>query len=156
MMANKDINHTTQGHCLCGAVRFTATLPEAHFRICHCGMCRRWSGSPLFGVGVETDSVSFFQGEEAITRYRSSDWAERGFCRHCGSHLFYHFKATDHYIMLLGLLDDQASFTLTGEIYTDDKPSCYDFAGDHSRMTGEQFVASLSTEAYPCRDLKED
>jgi len=29
---------------------------------------------------------------------------------------------------------------LHGEIFVDDKPSFYDFAGDHERLTGKQFT----------------
>jgi len=32
---------------------------------------------------------------------------------------------------------------LAGEIFIDDKPHVYDLAGDHPRMTGAEFMASL-------------
>lgn len=72
-----------------------------------------------------------FSGEENIGRYASSDWAERGFCKQCGSNLFYLLKP-DRYIMGAGTFDKQ-SFELGGEIYCSDKPGWYDFDGDHPR-----------------------
>ena len=33
-----------------------------------------------------------FTGASNIARYDSSEWAQRGFCRNCGSNLFYQLK----------------------------------------------------------------
>src|SRR5687768_16408905 len=73
--------NSMSGHCLCSAVKFTAEKVETHHHICHCGMCRRWAGGPVFGASA---SGVKFEGEEHITRYASSEWAERGFCSRCG------------------------------------------------------------------------
>jgi len=75
------------GSCLCGAVRITANNTGKKVGACHCGMCRKWGGGPFMEVDCSTD-ISF-KGEEAIGVYNSSSWAERGFCKKCGSHLFY-------------------------------------------------------------------
>ena len=131
---------SVSGHCLCGAVTFEAEGVQPDIHSCHCSMCRRWSGGPAFAAGV--GSVSF-EGEENITRYDSSDWAERGFCKRCGSNLFYRLKEANHYVLWMGAFDDQSSFKLAGEIYIDEKPDAYDLAGDHPRMTGEEFLASI-------------
>ena len=105
------------GRCLCGAVTFEATGVEKHVHACHCSMCRRWSGGP--GLAVSVASVDF-QGEDNIERYDSSDWAERGFCKTCGSNLFYLLKPA-RYIMQVGAFNEQA-FELDGEICCTDKP----------------------------------
>jgi hypothetical protein len=103
-------------------------------------MCRRWSGGPLLSIGV---GKVRFDDETHLGRYESSAWAERGFCRRCGSSLFYRLKAADQYVINLGVFDDQSPFTIASEIYVEDKPPGYQFAGDHPRMTGEEFLASL-------------
>ncbi len=128
------------GRCLCGAVRFRAVGVETDFHGCHCGMCRRWTGGPGFGVAVE--SVAF-EGEEAISRFESSAWAERGFCNRCGTNLFYRLKEADRYILWMGAFDDPSAFRLTGEIFVDEKPEAYDLAGEHPRLTGAEFMASV-------------
>ena len=84
-----------------------------------------------------------FDGESHIKRYQSSDWAERGFCAECGTNLFYRFKDPEMYLLATGIFDDSEPFKLVGEIYIDEKPPGYDFAGDHPRLTGEEFLASL-------------
>ncbi len=89
---------TLSGHCLCGAVTIEATPQRPHMEACHCDMCRRWGGIAFVGVGCG-DQVKLL-GEEHITRYRSSDWAERGFCSRCGSNLFFRFLPTGSYSFL--------------------------------------------------------
>ena len=87
-----------------------------------------------------------FTGEDHIKRYASSDWAERGFCTECGTSLFYHMKEPSQYIMATGCFDDSEQFAMAGEIYVDEKPSGYNFAGDHPRQTGAEFMASLGIQ----------
>jgi hypothetical protein len=126
------------GACLCGAVRFTAKNVETDCHACHCGMCRRWSGGPFLGASV--GSIRF-DGDENITRYNSSEWAERGSCRKCGSNLFYRVKAEDRYVLCVGAFDDPAPFRLVGEIYIDRKPAGYAFAGDLPQQTEAEVIA---------------
>jgi hypothetical protein len=128
------------GHCLCGAVSFTATEVDPHFHVCHCGMCRRHAGAPTMSVGVGGIA---FQGEGDILRYKSSDFAERGTCKKCGSHLFYHLFQPSMYIMSIGAFDDQSKFTIGGEIYVDMKPEGYAFAGSHTRETEHEFLKRI-------------
>ena len=132
------MSHT--GQCVCGVISFTAEDVEPHFHSCHCSTCRRWGGGPAMAVPV--GSVSF-TGAEYISRYQSSEWAERGFCKQCGSNLFYHMTEPDSYMMWVGTFNDQTPFKLTGEIYIDAKPDSYAFAGDHPRQTEAEFLASI-------------
>ena len=121
-----------RGQCLCGAVTFTAENVESDFGACHCRMCQRWSGGIFFAT---TSREVAFDGEEQIARYRSSDWAERGFCSKCGTHLFYRVVKSGEYEMCVGTFDDQSDFDLTTEIFVDRKPAGYSLAGDHPRLT---------------------
>ncbi len=132
---------SSTGGCLCGAVRFEAEGVSSEVHACHCSMCRGWSGGP--GMGVNVESVTF-SSEEHVGRYDSSAWAERGFCTTCGTNLFYRLKEPGSYTLWLGAFDDQKPFTLHGEIYVDEKPASYDLAGDHPRLTGAEFIASLN------------
>ena len=78
------------GSCLCGKIRIAVKGINRNVGACHCGTCRNWGGGPFMAVDCGTD-VSF-EGEENISVYSSSEWAERGFCKECGSHLFYRLK----------------------------------------------------------------
>jgi hypothetical protein len=131
------------GKCLCGAVRFTAKDVETHYHACHCGMCRRWTGGPGFFASVSNVE---FQGAENIQRYDSSEWAERGSCKRCGSNLFYYLKPTDQYSICVGAFDTPKNFELAGEIFIDHKPDGYEFAGDLPQQTEAEVLAAFASD----------
>src|SRR3954471_17352329 len=78
----------TKGHCLCGAVWFEIEGPLSTPNLCHCGMCRRMNGAPGAYSGAPRSAYRI-SGEENLNWYRSSPDSERGFCRLCGSKLFW-------------------------------------------------------------------
>jgi len=81
---------TVDGGCLCGAVEFTATLPSKWCAHCHCSRCRREHGAGyVTWVGFDDQQVKLTQVEGDLCWYESSPGAERGFCRLCGSSLFF-------------------------------------------------------------------
>ncbi len=128
------------GRCLCGAVSYAAEDVETDIHACHCGLCRRWSGAAILAAPVGKVE---FDGVEHIRCYRSSEWAERGFCERCGTNLFHRAKESGQHHIWLGTFDDESPFKLVGEIYIEDKPNSYNFAGEHPRLTGAEFLASL-------------
>lgn len=114
-----------KGGCLCGAVRFVARNVPSTFGICHCPSCRRWTGSALFEVSVKTEDLTW-TGTEHIATRQTSEWAERAWCKECGTNLYCRqtkegewFGGTD---LPLGLFDDPNGFTVTHEIYADHVP----------------------------------
>lgn len=133
------------GQCLCGAVRFTAS-PRAHddglhVDACHCGMCRRAIGGPLMGVML--DGPPDVADPSTLRTYASSPWAERVFCGVCGSNLFYRFQDGSMQMVNAGALDDLSDAVFPLEIFIDDKPSFYAFAGDRKRITGAEVMAAV-------------
>lgn len=78
-----------------------------------------------------------------VTAYSSSEGADRGFCATCGTHLFFHAKAAGIHGIPIGLFDDQSGLPFRAEIYIDDKPDYYTFAGETKQMTGEEFEAQF-------------
>ncbi len=133
------MSETRTGQCLCGAVRYRLTKPVHDVDACHCAMCRRWSGSPLMAIDGGTEVA--FEGEDQIARYRSSQWAERAFCRTCGTHLFFRLVESGQYFLFAGTLDDQSGLTLQTQIFVEEKPDWYDFANDTKMMTGAEVFA---------------
>ena len=119
------------GHCLCGAVSFEAKTVSHAVGACHCGMCRKWGGGPLLAVDCGTE-ISF-KGE--ITVFSSSKWAERGFCKTCGTHLFYRLKQNQQYILPAGIFEDTSGFVFDHQIFIDKKPEFYSFANKTENMT---------------------
>ena len=126
---------------MCGAVTYTAeVLPE--MSACHCEMCRRWAGGPLFAVMAMTLE---WTGDAQPAVIQSSDWAERGFCARCGSGLFYRItadvKVKGMTALAAGTLDDQSGLVLKREWFIDMKPDYYAFEGERSCVTTEQIMA---------------
>ena len=132
------------GGCLCGAVRFTASDVETNHHACHCGMCRKWSGGPM--LAAMTGAIRF-ETSDALARYESSTWAERGFCRRCGSSLFYFLKPTGQYSVAVGAFDDPTDFRLAEEIYVDHQPPGYAFAGARPRLTEAEVLARFAPDS---------
>ena len=129
------------GKCLCGAVTFTADEVKPDIIACHCRMCQRVSG----GIFITTEAKGLtFDGEEHISKYRSSDWAERAFCNKCGTHIYYRILETNEYDVCVGVFDDPSDFMLTSEIFIDRKPDAYALAGEHPRLTEAETI-----EKYP-------
>ena len=121
------------GSCVCGAVTFTVTTPVTETGACHCGMCRKWSGGVFLGIQVPKGGLQI-EGEDNLSVYTSSPWAERVFCKTCGSSLFYRVTApgpmNGEMHVGMGTFDDPSGIALTGEIYIDRKPDGYAFAGE--------------------------
>lgn len=126
------------GQCLCGAVRFTAGKVNDSYAACHCRMCQRWAGGPFLAAGAKDVQ---FVGAEHLATYRSSEWAERGFCRNCGSNIYYRALDSDGYELCAGTFDVTQGLTMTEEIFVDRKPDGYAMAGDHPRLTEAETIA---------------
>ena len=95
------------GGCQCGAVRY-ALYAEPDVGICHCRMCQKATGGLfLASAGVPLAQFTWTKGEPAV--FQSSSVAERGFCRECGTPLFFRYLAKDTIDVTIGSLDDPAA-----------------------------------------------
>ncbi len=135
------------GGCLCGKVRYTVTLEEPTYSICHCAMCRKWTAGPYMSVHGKGDDVSF-DVDEGLTWYRSSKWAERGFCKECGSSIFYRLANQPEMLIVASVdsLDDASDITLHRHIYVDEMPDRYVFADDRPRVTEAELMVEFGIE----------
>jgi hypothetical protein len=93
------------GGCLCGAVRYTLEGEPFHVGRCHCGDCRKESGSTYTIYGQWPIDDFSVEGEYA-------SYEGRCFCPRCGSSLFSLFETAAE--VRLGTLDD-APFELRPE-----------------------------------------
>ncbi|HRQ64903.1 MAG TPA: GFA family protein [Xanthomonadaceae bacterium] len=130
------------GHCLCGAVKVFVKPAGTGIGVCHCGMCRRWTGGPLFALDCGSDLR--IEGIEHVRTFASSDWAERAFCGTCGSHLYYRARQSNQHHLPVGLLDDQTPWKLDQQIFIDSKPGFYDLANKTENLTGAEVFAKYA------------
>jgi hypothetical protein len=138
-MSNSSI---AKGSCLCGAVSLSTTSIDRHIAACHCSVCRKWGGGAL--LAVECGSDVSFKGEENIGIYQSSEWAERGFCNKCGSHLFYRLKQNHQYYIPAGIFDNDEGLVFEHQVFIDEKPAYYSFANETKNMTGAELFAQFA------------
>lgn len=131
-----------RGACLCGAVRVIAKAKSNSIGACHCTMCFKWGGGPLFAADCDGDVQ--FEGADSITTFSSSEWAERGFCRECGTHLFYRLKQAGYHAIPVGLFEGSSQWVFSEQIFIDEKPSFYSFAESTRNLTGEEVFAQYS------------
>lgn len=97
------------GGCQCGAVRYRfLTRPRAPL-VCHCRMCQKAFGSPFAAlVGAPREAFELTRG--TIATFMSSDRAERGFCRDCGTPLTYALVSGNWLCVSICSLDEPEAF----------------------------------------------
>lgn len=76
------------GGCLCGGVRYRVGGALRDAIACHCTQCRRTSGHHAAMTSAASEDLTLISSR-TLEWYRSSPAAERGFCRVCGSNLFW-------------------------------------------------------------------
>ena len=133
------------GHCLCKAVKITLDQPKKQVEVCQCDMCRRWGGAFYSGLSGASFTIA---GEDSITAYRSSEWAERAFCSVCGSNLWYKFLPTGNRSFLAGLFSDADQYPVEREIFADERAAWCELAGDHPRLSGAETIAEAREAGF--------
>ena len=92
------------GSCLCGAIRYVCTEWPCDVHYCHCRLCQKAFGNvfAVFGSLPKT-SLRFTHGTPHF--FRSTPYAERGFCRDCGTPLTFRYLRSDWIAISIGSLD---------------------------------------------------
>lgn len=133
---------TASGRCLCGAVGFTVSGPMKQVVGCHCTMCRRQT-SHFLAFSTVWDADLAVEGEESLQWFRSSAESRRGFCRNCGSILFFATDGSERTSVSAGALDAGHGLELAAHIHTashgeyyhpDDGVPCHEAGGDRVPM----------------------
>lgn len=119
-----DTGTATTGGCLCGAVRYEVQGRLRDVINCHCGMCQRLHGGhgPHSKARKENIRITHDAG---LAWYQTSSIARRGFCRICGSGLFWEPFELDATGILAGTLDGPTGLETIGHIFVAEKPDFY-------------------------------
>ncbi len=125
----------TSGGCLCGAVRYEVKGPLRDVVNCHCGMCRRSHGN--FGPHSKARKVNItITKSDGLAWYKTSDIARRGFCRECGSGLFWEPFDFDATGIIAGSLDAPSGLKTIGHIFVGEKSDFYEIADNLPQYEG--------------------
>lgn len=130
------------GQCLCGSVKFTAVPAEQTMGVCHCGMCRRWTGGAFMSVNCD-DSVSFASDTD-VGSFKGTSWGERKFCKACGSTILWQTHDGKNQHVSIHAFDDPAAFEFANQIFIDKKPHTYEFANQTKNMTEAEVFAMFA------------
>lgn len=114
-----------RGHCLCGAVQFRTSGQLRDVVACHCSQCRRQTGHFYAATNVLDDGLTV-EGGENVTWYRASDTAGRGFCRICGSALFWKGDNSDYTSIMAGTFNQPTGLKIGVHIFCADKGDYYE------------------------------
>jgi hypothetical protein len=128
-----------QGGCLCGAIRFQVNGRMRDVVVCHCAQCLHWHGHcATYSAARMAEMV--LQGEESLSWFPSSPGARRGFCRHCGSSLFWQAAPAESppatISISAGALDGPTGLRTVRHVFTAGRADYYDITDDAKQTDG--------------------
>jgi hypothetical protein len=115
------------GGCLCGAVRYEVRGALRPIIMCHCTQCRRMTGHFMAATAARHADFRVVT-DGGLKWFAASQEAQRGFCAHCGSTLFWQGVGRDYLSIAAGTLDDSSGLEVAGHIFVADKGSYYEIA----------------------------
>lgn len=123
------------GECNCGAVAFEISADEKDVYICHCSVCRKWTGNNGVAVIIVANNcLRWLRGEDQIRVWFKprADW-QSSFCGTCGSAL--PVANDDEQVAIpVGLLDDaEGKLSVAAHIWVGSKAK-WDNIGDDGRQ----------------------
>lgn len=110
------------GSCLCGAIRYTLSVPVTELRACHCTHCQKASGA-AGSVNAVVPGAAFKITQGAPKRFAatadSGRTLYRYFCGDCGSPIYSQRATTPEMLVVrAGTLDDSSGMKITMNIWT--------------------------------------
>lgn len=130
-----------KGQCTCTAVTFQTSQKLTDIYMCHCTICRRFSGTNGMAVCIaHKDQFSYLSGQDHIATWQkpNSQW-QGWFCRTCGSPLP-GTNDDDHIFIPAGLITEGGDdLKVTHHLWTDSKAN-WDEIGDQGKCHHQQFT----------------
>lgn len=107
---------------MCGAIRYTLSVPVTELRACHCTTCQKGSGTQG-SVNAVIPAAAFKLTKGTLKRYDSiADSGRtlvRCFCGDCGSPIYsQRATALDTLVVRAGSLDEAGDMKITANIWT--------------------------------------
>ncbi len=124
------------GGCLCGATRYAVTGPLRDVSYCHCSQCRRTSGHFVAASACAAEHLLVLV-DDGLRWHRSSPTAQRGFCKHCGSSLFWRPDDGRHISIMAGSIDLPTGLSAVEHIHVDSAADYYTINDGLPRFEGD-------------------
>ena len=114
-----------RGSCLCGAVRFRVDGPLPAPDACHCTWCRKQSGHYWASTDIPRTALHV-QATDHLAWYQASDKVKRGFCKTCGSFVFWDPIGNPTVAVAMGAFDTPTQTQLGAHIFVAEKGDYYE------------------------------
>lgn len=98
-------------------------------------MCQRLHGGFGGHSKARTADITLTEAR-GLAWYKTSESAQRGFCRECGSGVFWEPVVQEGTGILAGTLDQPTGLKTLGHIFVGEKPDFYDLTDDLPKFEG--------------------
>lgn len=125
------------GSCLCGAVAYAVEGEMKPPVACHCKECRQQSGHHFAASETREDALTLTR-DEGLAWFKTSDFASRGFCKFCGSTMFWNRDASPLIHVLAGTLDAPTGLRMGAHMWTSQKGDYYEITDGLRQVEGDE------------------
>lgn len=120
---------TFKGSCLCGGVTYEFEGSPDGVICCHCSQCRKQTGHHFATIEAARDKLHM-TSNTTLEWYQASPVARRGFCKTCGSTLFWDEFEAQAIDVLAGSIDGQTGLSIKVQLHVAEKGDYYDIPDD--------------------------
>lgn len=135
------------GACLCGSVCYEVRGELRDILYCHCEKCRRTHGHLSAYASSRREDLRLVE-EAGLTWYRSvkdeTPDVYRGFCRVCGSSVFWDPRGQENVYISAGTLDPPTGVKAVGHVWLSQAGDYYEINDDLPKAEGSSRGAFLS------------
>jgi hypothetical protein len=110
------MHSTITGGCLCGGVRYQVDGPLRSIIACHCEQCRRSSGHFVAATACRRAHFTLTQ-DSTLQWFSAVADHRRGFCKRCGSSLFFEATGGERVSIAAGSLDAPQGLKIAAHIF---------------------------------------
>jgi hypothetical protein len=133
MDANQGNPIRAAGGCLCGAVKYQIHGTLYNVINCHCSKCRRIHGHHSAYASSKREDLELLE-QRGLKWYRSvkdeTPSVYRGFCKECGSSLFWDARGDNYIYISAGTLDQPTGLKTIGHIWLSQAGDYYELTDD--------------------------
>jgi hypothetical protein len=112
------------GGCQCGGVRYEVRGRLRDVIACHCVQCRRTSGHFVAATACRRETFTLVKAQ-SLKWYSCVPGFRRGFCRECGSSLFFEEEGGNRVSIAAGSLDEPQGLKIAAHIFASEAGDYY-------------------------------